>query len=112
MDDADKSLEAYDRLYKIMPSIGFLSRKKRVRAFLKVTKQAQQMIDEQMLSEDNALYLLSVLVRKSASFQKAAMMVALNLAQIDRKAISLVGFNYANNMRCNMQMMPVDDIST
>ena len=111
MDEADKSLEAYDMLNNKIPSIGFLSRKKRIIAYLKVTKLAQQLIDDKNISEENALYLLSTLVRKNASFQKAAMMVALNLANIDRKLIRPIGFQYANNMRCNMQMTPVDDIN-
>ena len=109
MDEADKSIEAYEKLYTSIPSIGFLSRKKRVIAFLKITKMTQQMIDDHEISEDQALYLLSILVRKCARFQKAAMMVALNLADISRKQIQPIGFKYANNMRCNMQMLPVDD---
>ena len=109
MDEADKSLEAYDKLNNSVPSIGFLSRKKRAIAYIKVTKIAQQLIDDKELSEENVLYLLSTLVRKNASFQKAAMMVALNLANIDRKLIQPVGFKYANDMRCNLQITPVDD---
>jgi len=111
MDEADKSLDAYEKLYQKLPSIGFLSRKKRVIAYLKVTKLAQQLIDDEEISEDNALYLLSVLARKSSSFQKAATMTALNLQQIDKAAIRAVGFKFANNLRCNLQMLPIDDIT-
>lgn len=110
MDEADKSLAAYDTLYNSMPSIGFLSRKKRVIAFLKVTKKAQKMIDDEELSEDNALFLLSILAKKTSQFQKSAMMSALHLATIDRKIISTIGFKYANEMRANIQMLPIDDI--
>lgn len=109
MDEAEKTLEAYDKLFNEMPSIGFINRKKRVMAFLKVTKYAQHLIDKEEISEENALYLLSIMVRKHAPFQKAAMMTALNLPNIDRKAIKSIGFKYANEMRCNMQMYPVDD---
>jgi len=109
MDEADKSLAAYETLSNSMPSIGFLSRKKRIIAFLKVTKKAQEMIDKQEISEDNALYLLSILTKKTANFQKAAMMAALHLATVDRKIIPAVGFRYANEMRANLQMLPVDD---
>lgn len=109
MDEADKSLEAYEMLCNNMPSIGFLSRKKRAIAYLKVTKLAQQFIDDKELSEENMLFLLSTMVRKNKSFQKAAMTAALNLASIDRKLIPPVGFKYANNMRCNLQLTPLDD---
>jgi lipopolysaccharide biosynthesis regulator YciM len=108
MDEADTSIEAYDKLYKSVPTIGFLNRKKRVRAYIKVTNIAQQLIDEKEISEDQALYLLSILVRKYSSFQKASMMTALNLSDIDQKLISTVGFKYANDFRCSLNMLPVD----
>ena len=109
MDEGDISLEAYDKLNNSVPSIGFLSRKKRAMAYIKVTKLTQQMIDDQLLSEENALFLLSILARKNASFQKAAMMAALNLASIGSKHLSAIGFKHANNMRSNLQMLPVDE---
>jgi hypothetical protein len=108
MDEADTSIQAYDKLYKSVPDIGFLNRKKRIRAYLKVTKIAQQLIDEEEISEDQALYLLSILVRKYSPFQKASMMTALNLSDIERKLISSIGFKYANDFRCSLKMMPVD----
>ena len=108
MDEADKSLAAYETLANSVPSIGFLSRKKRIIAFLKVTKKVQEMIDNQELSEDNALYLLSILTKKTANFQKASMMTSLHLATVDRKLIPAVGFRYANEMRANLQMLPID----
>lgn len=109
IDSSEKSIEVYDVLHQTIPSIGFLNRKKRVVAYLKVTKKAQQFIDKQEISEENALYLLSVLSRKNPIFQKAAMMTALNLATIDRKLIQAVGFKHANEMRCSLQMFPVDE---
>ena len=107
MDDAEKSIEFYDQLYNSVPSIGFLSRKKRVRAYIKVTKLTQQMIDAEEISEDHAMYLLSILARKYARFQKAAMMTALSLEQIDKKLLTPVGFKYANELRTNLQLHPV-----
>jgi hypothetical protein len=107
-DSAEKSIEVYDVLHQTIPPIGFLNRKKRVVAYLKVTKKAQQFIDANQISEENALYLLSVLSRKNPTFNKAAMMTALNLSTIDRKLIKTIGFKHANEMRCGLQMLPVD----
>lgn len=109
MDEADKSLQAYEKLYQSVPPIGFLNRKKRIAAYLKVTGLAQRMIDAQEISEEQALYLLSILARKCAPFQKAMMMTALNLANIDRCLLRPVGFKYANEFRCSLQLLPVDD---
>ena len=105
----DNALEAYDKLYSSIPPIGFMNRKKRVSAFLKITNMLQEMIDEEKVSEDDGLYLLSVLVRKCSRFQKAAMMTALNLKNIDRKLISNIGFKYSNDFRCSLRMYPLDD---
>ncbi len=109
MDQADMSMAAYDELLQNMPSIGFLSRKKRLIAFAKVTKKAQLMLDDGQLSEENCLYLLSVLARKCGDFQKSAVMAALNLTAFNQGQISDIGFKYANDMRCNLQMIPVDN---
>ena len=109
MDEADTSIQAYDKLNRSVPSIGFLSRKKRIAAYIKVTEITQHMIDEQEISEDHALFLLSILVRKCSPFQKATMMVALNLPNIDKKLLQPVGFKYANEFRCSLKLYPVDD---
>ncbi len=109
MDEAEQSIEAYEQLNKSIPSIGILNRKKRVIAYLKVTKLAQKMVDDQIISEDNAYYLLSTLVRKCPDFQKASMMAALNLDKIDRQLIKSLGFKYANKIRSNLHLMPIDD---
>ncbi len=109
MDEAEKALEFYDALCETMPSIGFLSRKKRVYAYLHVTNKLQKMIEDEEISEENALFLLSVMVRKYSPFQKATMMAALNLAKIDRKIITPLGFKYANEFRCSLKMMPEDE---
>ncbi len=108
MNSNDESMEAFEALYQSMPPIGFLNRKKRVIAYLKVTKLAQKMVDDKVLDEDNAKYLLSVLARKYAPFQKAATMAALHLGTIDKAFISPLGFRYANDFRCNLNMLPVD----
>jgi len=108
MDEAEQSIQAYDKLYQSIPSIGFLSRKKRINAYLKVTDIIQHMIDEQEISEEHALFLLSILVRKSSPFQKATMMVALNLSNINKKHLQPIGFKYANEFRCSLQLLPVD----
>lgn len=106
----DKTAAIYDQLYNSIPPIGFINRKKRVVAFLKITNMLQVMVDNGEVSEDDGLYVLSVLVRKCSRFQKAAMMAALNLPTIDRKLISAIGFRYANDFRCSLRLYPVDDI--
>lgn len=109
MDEADESTEAYDKLINNMPAIGIMSRKKRIRAYIKITNMTQEMVDNHLISEDNALFILSMLGRKCATFQKATMMMLLNLPNFDTKLLKPIGFRYANECRCNLQMYPVDD---
>lgn len=99
----------YKKLIDVMPSIGFVNRKKRVQAFLKVTKLAQEMIDAEEMTEDEAMFVLSLMIKKSGDFRKAGMMTAMSLHAIPESAIKDVGFKYANQMRCNLQLHPVDD---
>lgn len=109
MDEADKSLEFYDKLYNSIPSIGFLSQKKRIAAYIKITDMTQKMVDDEQISEENALFLLSILVGKCSSFQKSTMMVALNLPKFNKKRLKPIGFKYANDFRCNLMLLPVED---
>ena len=64
-DEAEQSIAVYEKLYQRIPPIGFLSRKKRVMAYLTVTQLAQTLIDAGELSEDNAQFVLSLLVEKT-----------------------------------------------
>lgn len=104
----DKVLVAYEKLHSAMPPIGFFNRNKRVGAYLKISKMLQKMLDNQEISYDDGLYVLSVLARKCAPFQKSAMMAALNLEDI-RQLLPAIGFKYANDFRCSLRLYPVDD---
>jgi len=94
----------YKKLIHAMPSIGFLNRQKRIRAYLKVTSMTQTMIDAEEINEDEALFILSLLVKKSHSFRKAGMMTALSLESIPVTAIKAIGIRYANEMRNNLSL--------
>lgn len=111
MEEAEKSLQAYDTLLESVPSIGFLSRTKRIKAYLKVTETAQKLIDAEEINEEEALFMLSILSRKHGAFQKAVMMTALNLPKIDKKVLTPIGFRYVNEFRASLQMTPVEQDS-
>ena len=108
----NNSTQAYKILFNNMPSIGFLSRKKRVLAYIKITAQTQEMIDAEEISEEEALFVLSLLMRKCKNFQKAGMMAALSLDNIGKGVLQPIGLRYANEMRANMKLMPIGDGTT
>lgn len=108
MTDDDKIINIYKKLAKCVPSIGFMSRRKRILAYLTVTINAQQMLDTEEMSEEEALFILSMLMRKHKNFQKAGMMAALNLPSLDKDTLKPIGLLYANAVRKNINLAPID----
>jgi len=92
--DTKNPLEVYEKFLKSMPSIGFVNRNKRIKAYIKVTNLAQKMIDNQEISEDEALFVLSIMAKKSNPLSKA------------------IGFKYADEMRCTLNLpSAIDEIN-
>jgi hypothetical protein len=54
--NADKITLAYEKLRKIMPSIGILSRKKRIKAYIEITNIVDYMISADEISEEDAFF--------------------------------------------------------
>jgi hypothetical protein len=106
---ADKSIQAFNKLSNHIPSIGFLSRKKRIQAYISITNLMQQMLNDEELSLEEALFVLSLMMRKHHDFQKAASMVALNLASLGSAPFKAIGFQFANEMRKNMKLPSVNE---
>lgn len=107
--DADNSILAFNKLCQNVPAIGFLSRKKRIQAYIAVTNLAQELHDSGEISEEEALFVLSLMMRKHKNFQKAASIVSLNLASLGPRPFKPLGFQFANQMRANLKLSPVDD---
>jgi hypothetical protein len=62
------------------------------------------MIKTNEISEDEALFILSLLMRKCSSFQKAAMMTALTLNSIGKDVISPIGVKFSLDVRKNLSL--------
>ena len=105
----DNIIRVYKKLFNSVPAIGFLSRRKRILAYLTVTINAQQMLDAEEMNEEEALFVLSMLMRKNKNFQKAGMMAALNLPGLDKETLKPIGLLYANEVRKILNLAPVDD---
>jgi len=96
---ADRAIRAFEELALNVPKIGFLNHQKRIRAYLTVSKNTQQMIDDGEINEEEALFILSLLMRKHKNFQKAAMMAALNFSKLDKKSMSSLDRKYLIEVR-------------
>lgn len=99
----------YQTLLKKMPAIGFINHNKRIRSYIVVTNLAEKMIENEEITEEEALFILSIMTKKSHAFRKAATMTALSLNTLPKTAVKKTGFKYANQMRCNLNLHPVDD---
>ncbi len=103
-ENTDKITLAYEHLRENMPSIGFLSHKKRIKGYIEITNVAQYLITSGEISEQDALFILSMLMRKFSRFQKAASMTAMSLDNIGRKVMSPIGVRFAVAARRNLNL--------
>ena len=109
MEEAVLSLEestelAYEKLLKNMPSIGFISRKKRIKAYIEITNIADYMLKNEEVSMEGMLFILSMMMRKCADFQKAATMTAFSLDSIGKDVLSPIGLNFNLEIRKNLNL--------
>ena len=107
-ESADNAIKAFEKLARSVPDIGFMNRRKRVLAYLVVSTNAQRMIDNEEISEEEAVFILSLLMRKHRNFQKAAMMAALTLPKLDKEMIKPIDRKYLNEVRKHLKHAPVD----
>lgn len=106
---AKKTLLIFAELCDTIPPIGFFSHKKRLSAYIAVTSKAQSLVDSGEISKDEILFLLAMLNRKKKDFQKASLIAALSLPKLTPELLAPIGFKYANDIRVNMKLSPVDD---
>ena len=102
----ESTSRAYDKLAENMPSIGIINRKKRIKAYIQVTKIAEYMITSEEITDENALLIFSIMMRKYADFQKAATMTALSLDSIAKNVLSPIGLKFALDIRRNLSLAP------
>ena len=100
----EQTTDAYEKLIENMPSIGFINRKKRIKAYIQLTEIAQYMIGNEEISEESAMYIFSVMMRKCADFQKAATMTALSLNTIGKNVFSTIGLKFIIEVRRNLNL--------
>ena len=92
------ALDIAATLRKEMPSIGFLSKSKRLTAFYYITARAEELADQ---DERLALEALELLTYLSRSFSKAALMAARNMRTIPVGSMCFVGWDYAKSVARN-----------
>ncbi len=100
----ESTAEAFEKLRANMPSIGFINRKKRIKGYIQLTEVAQYMISSEEITDEGALLILSIMMRKCSDFQKAAMMTALSLNTIGKNVLSPIGLKFILEIRRNLNL--------
>lgn len=100
----DRTTDIYEKLIANMPSIGWMSRKKRIKAFIQITEIAQYIINNEEITAESTLYIFSIMMRKCADFQKATMMTALSLHSISKNTFSPIGLNFIIEVRRKLNL--------
>ena len=100
----ENTTKAFEKLRENMPSIGFINRKKRIKGYIQITEIAQYMISNEEMTNEGALLILSVMMRKCSDFQKAAMMTALSLNTIGKNILSPIGLTFILEVRKNLNL--------
>ena len=100
----ESTTKAFEKLRENMPPIGFISRKKRINGYIQITEIAQYMISNEEMTDEGALLILSVMMRKCSDFQKAAMMTALSLHTIGKNILSPIGLSFVLEVRKNLNL--------
>lgn len=103
VDDFSALRNAVDGILNRMPSIGFLSPRRRLRCFMTVCEHLDSLIERGLLTLDDALMALDVLRLESRKFRKAVRMFRRRAAVTDVPGIEarpLVSRCYADSMGC------------
>jgi len=103
-EEEQKITAAFNKLCKNMPSIGFLSRKKRIKAYIQIAQITDYMLSNDEMNEESALFILSLLMRKCSAFQKAATMTALSLDSIGKGVLPPIGLKFSLEIRKNLSL--------
>lgn len=104
MQEDDHISEVFEKLRKSMPPIGFINRKKRITAYIEMSKITEYMVNNEELTDEEALFVFSLLMRKCADFQKSATMTALGLNSIGKGIIPPIGLKFILEVRKNLSL--------
>ncbi|SMG66297.1 hypothetical protein BMETH_548_2 [methanotrophic bacterial endosymbiont of Bathymodiolus sp.] len=100
----ERTTDAYEKLLDNMPSVGFISRKKRIKGYIEITEIAQYMITSEEITNESAFYIFSIMMRKCAKFNKAATMTALSLESLWKDVFSPIGLKFIIEVRRNLNL--------
>lgn len=89
------AMDIATQLNKEMPSIGFLSRAKRIKAFIFITARADELSNNDL---DLSIEAISMLSHMNKSFGKAAMMIAININNMSAGSLFDTGWIMANEL--------------
>jgi len=95
------------KLSNSLPSFEASSQENRIRVFEMAQESINDLVQDRMLNEDQAFFLISLLFNHNTDFKKSALMTAVCLDQIDNENLHPVGLRFANDIRDDLGLDPV-----
>jgi hypothetical protein len=87
------------KLSDSLPRFEASSQEQRIRVFEIAQTNIQKLIEDHLLNDDQAFFLISVLFNYNTDFKKSALMMAVCLDQVDSDQLHPVGLRFANDIR-------------
>ncbi len=87
------------KLSDSLPGFEASNQANRIKVFEVAQAHIQHLIEDQLLNEDQAFFLISVLFNHNTDFKKSALMMAVCLDQIEKDHLHPVGLRFANDIR-------------
>jgi hypothetical protein len=92
-----------------LPSFIASSQENRLRVFVIAQEHINNLIDDHLLNDDQAFFLISMLFNKNTDFKKSALMMAVCLDQVDTDHLHPIAIRFANEIRrdLGLELVPV-----
>jgi hypothetical protein len=92
-----------------LPNFEASSQENRIKVFEIAQEHIHHLIDDQLLNDDQAFFLISLLFNRNTNFKKSALMMAVCLDQIDTDYLHPIGLRFANEIRRDLGLEPVPE---
>jgi hypothetical protein len=92
-----------------LPSFEASSQENRIKVFEVAQKHIHNFIDDKLMNDDQAFFLISLLFNQNTNFKKSALMMAVCLDQINTGHLHPIGLRFANEIRGDLGLEPVTE---
>ena len=96
-----------NKLSASLPRFDAGSQENRIRVFEMAQEHIHHLIDDHLLNDDQAFFLISLLFNRNTDFKKSALMMAVCLDQVDTDHLHPIALRFVNEIRNDLRLEPV-----